>query len=1491
MSEEIVHGYRLSPQQKRLWSLQRGVFWSRCAVRIAGRIDGLEKAIYRVVEEHEILRTTFTMLPGMTVPVQVIHPESPGCIQRHDLTRLSKAEQQRQVSDLYSTTTDLDVLPLFRCDLLELSHDEAMMLLRAPVICADLRSLENIVSQIVSIYAGETTPLDAMQYADFAEWHHELLESEEGRKYSTTQSSPAEVNLPFETRANEDAVFQPQVMPVSLSVDPQGVVLACWQTLIQRLAGASKITLGSACDGRRHPELVNSVGPYSRYVPLQIESNDELTITELSNRLAEAKKQAAEWQEYFTWPDAESYFSVCFEERRDQTGSNNFSIYQRDAVEDRFKLKLVTCTRSVPPAVAGGSVSNQDRALLTHPPATAGGTDRSHARLELHYDAARFASDDIRRMADELATLIASAIRAPSAPIRELESLSNEERSRIVEGFNQTSEAFPEECIHHSFEIQARQTPDTVAVVCGSDKLTYSELNQRANQLARYLQKLGVGPDVPVGLCLERSTDFVICLLAVMKAGGAYLPLDVNTPHERLATMLADTRTPVLITRDDRAFDGCRTLSLDLIASELATEEAHDFTSDVTPANLAYVIFTSGSTGRPKGVAVEHRELCNYVHAIDRRVGLSSCRSFAIVSTLVADLAHTMLFPSLLTGGTLHLIGEDQATSPDLLAHYFNQNPIDCLKIVPTHLNALLTSTHATQLLPRRHLILGGEACPRSLVEKINEVATGISVWNHYGPTETTVGCVAQQLTLNDTSTIAIGKPLSNNTAYVLNERLRPVPIGVTGELYVGGEGVARGYLNRPELTAERFIPDPFSKDPGRRFYATGDRARYLSDGRIEILGRVDHQLKVRGYRIEPEEIQLALNAHPLVSQSVVTGREDRGTDKRLVAYVVAADSTQPAVKDLREFLGRRLPDYMVPSSFVFLKTLPLTPNGKIDRDALPQPQADGGEKQFVGPRTPVEAELSRIWTTVLGLQQVSINDNFFELGGDSILAIQIIARANQAGMNLEPRQIFQHQTIAELAAVANDGLRAEAEQEMITGEVPLSPVQARFFELSLPDPHYYNQARLLKLSQPLDSEFLRNAVEHVLLHHDALRLRFFYSGEKWTQINGAPEAAVPFERIDISNESEVDDVLRSHAARIHASLNLQEGPIIRVALFDGPASYLLIVVHHLAVDTISWGVLLEDLETAYHQLAASEEVSLPRKTTSFKSWTEQLAQFAQSSSIEPEIDYWAARAVTKLAVDHAGANTVASRRTISVSLTPAETRSVLQDLPAKHRTQINEVLLAALARAFTAWTKTPSFLIDLEGHGREQIIEGVDLARTVGWFTSIFPVVLDLGKSSKPLEALRAVKDQLRAVPNRGIGYGLLRYSSGRKEVVDRLSRLPQAEVRFNYLGQQDRSLSSSRLFVSAHDSGAEAQSLRGERAYLLNIIASVSDGQLRFNWTYSENVHARETIERLAETTLAELRALLKEDETSVYAPSDFPKAKLTQKDLNKILAKLRT
>ena len=1490
MSEATIQGYRLSPQQKHLWLLQRrtraSVFWSRCAVRITGVVDleRLERAIHWVVEQHEILRTTFSLLPGMTLPAQVIQPQSPECIRRWDVAALTSEEQNSLILKLFaqrgSVNSDCDRLPLFHCDLLPVSAAETVLLLGAPALCADLRSLELIVSQIASRYESQTGTLDVMQYADFAEWHNTLLEGEAGepgRHYWTSKRLRPDVNIPFANCTREQA-FEPEVLRLEVSSDDADevarVVLACWQMLVQRFNSPAYVTIGKATDGRRHPELLNSVGLYNRYVPLTIDFTDQLSIDRLQDNLQHAEEEATQWQEYFGWDTNDGiprYFPVCFEERRGpgifRAGDLVFSIFRREATDDCFNLKLVSALTDAAP------------------------------HLELHYDGGRYAREDVRWLGKELTTLIAAVLRRPGATIRDLQSPDSQERRRIVEDFNQTRREFPSACIHRMFEAQVEKTPDLAAVVCGSVTITYAELNRRANQLARHLRKLNVGPDVPVGLCLERSIDFVVCMLAILKAGGAYVPVDVNTPGARLETMLSEAGATVLISADERVFSGGTVLLLNDLREELANEETSNCGGNITPANLAYIIFTSGSTGTPKGVAVEHRQLCNYVAAIDHKVGLSSCRSFGIVSTLVADLAHTMLFPSLLNGGTLHLITEDQAASPETLADYFSRNAIDCLKIVPAHLTALLASARAADILPRQHLLLGGEATSHRLLAAIRELSAELTIWNHYGPTETTIGC-ATQLLDSESHAISIGTPLPNNSVYILDERLQPVSIGVAGELYVGGAQVARGYVNRPELTAESFLPDPFSESPGGRLYRTGDLARYLTDGRIELLGRMDQQLKLRGYRIEPEEIQAVLNRHPQIAQSIVVAREDEGrNEKRLVAYIVRKDSRSPF--DPREFLEQHLPDYMLPSRFVCLETLPLTANGKIDRQALPAPEAV--EKQYVAPRNSVEQELSRIWAGVLGVAEPGITENFFELGGDSILGIQIIARANQAGMNLITKQIFQHQTIAELAAVAQNGLRPRADQDIVTGEVPLTPVQSRFFNLGLPDPHHYNQAKLLKLREPIDSVSLKHALGSLLRHHDALRLRFFRLDQRWEQIISEPAAELPFEHIEIAhcNDTEVAARLSSEAARLHAGLNLQTGPITRVALFDGgdkTASYLLIVIHHLAVDAVSWGVLLEDLETGYRQHVAGEQVSLPPKTTSFKTWAEELTRFAQSSTIAEEIDYWITRlpqATTSLPVDRSGPNTVASRRTVSASLSPDETRALLHELPAKHRTQINEVLLAALARTFTAWTRTSSLLIDLEGHGREHLIDGIDLTRTAGWFTTIFPVLLEMRESATPLEVLRDVKQQLRSVPNRGIGYGLLRYSSGRADVVDQLVQAAQAEVRFNYLGQVDRSIASSKLFAAALPISADAQSPNGDRGYRLNIISSVTEGELRFDWTYSENIHARSTIESLAQSCVAELRALLTDSETSsaVFAVADFPKANLSQGDLEKILAKFRS
>ena len=1315
MSKEIIEGYRLSPQQKHLWLLGQSARSASCAVRIDGKLntDLLQQAIRQVVERFEILRTTFKLLPGMTIPVQIINDRPEFEFYIHD-----------QIDNPAERKIDYERPPL-RADLISRSSVEHTLIISLPAVSIDAASFQCLLSEIAAAYAGNARAEETMQYADFAEWQNELLEGEAGavaRRFWKNQnlSEVASVKFSFE---KQRGAFLPAALPLEISASttsrikdianrPSSFLLACWQLLIARLTGSSNPVVGVLFDGRKFSELENAIGLFSTFLPLRADLANDLTFANLMQQVANVEQEAQRWQEYFSWDQIASsnrFLPFCFEfhKRAEMlcAGDVKFSLYERDACIDGFKIKLV--------------VDDCD--------------DRFRASLK--FDTGVFNFNDVQRLANQLETLFEDASLRPSSALSDLELLSNEERQLVLGEFNPPERPGPtSQTVCELFEERVLQSPDDVALVCETETLNRRELNARANQLAHYLMKLGVGPDVPVGLCLERSVDLIVALLGILKAGGAYVPLDPGLPQSRRSMILEEAGVRVLVSRTELSagLDSqlvCLTNDAGLIASESADNPS----IKISDQNLAYVIFTSGSTGRPKGVAVEHRQIVNYITGIWETLDLPAGSSFASVSTIAADLGNTSVFSALCKGGTLHLIAEEDSADPDRLAEYFKTQQIDCLKIVPTHLAALLSAADPAAILPRRCLVLGGEACPWSLVQKIASLKPDCAVLNHYGPTEATVGAVTNRVRNEDhlytSETVPLGRPLTNVRAYILDHRMKLAPIGVPGELHLAGNGLARGYINRPDGTAEKFVPNPFGK-PGDRLYKTGDLARYLPGGKIEFLGRVDHQLKIRGYRIEPGEIERALLSRKEVVACVVIGREDQPGDKRLVAYVVRRDGEKAGASELRAVLVRSLPEYMVPSAFVFFDRLPLTPNGKVDRAALPTPaHSRSDEKVYMPPRNPVEETLAQIWSSVLNVDRISVNDNFFELGGDSILIIQIVARANRAGIRLSPRQMFEHQTIADLAEVAGTATVAAAQQEAVTGPVVLTPVQARFFEVTPHEPHHYNQSVLLEVHGTADTVVFAKAIEKLMLHHDALRLRFVNGPDGWQATIAAPDHDVPFEVVDLSSldEAEQSRAVETNAARLQASLNLEEGPLLRVALFDRGtqrSSYLLIVIHHLAVDGVSWQILLEDLQSLCQQQ------SLPAKTTSFQHWAVRLSEHARSPVLRNELPYWRAigdHSPARLPFDkNGGTNTIAEARTVSVSLNADDTRAVLQEVPVAYSTHINEVLLTALVRAFAPWTGSSSLLIDLEGHGREEIFEGVDLSRTVGWFTTIFPVVLN---------------------------------------------------------------------------------------------------------------------------------------------------------------------
>jgi amino acid adenylation domain-containing protein/non-ribosomal peptide synthase protein (TIGR01720 family) len=1500
--------FRLSAQQRRLW-LAHGdqdgrAFRAECAVRIAGglRPGRLREAFREVVGRDEILRTTFQRRRGIKVPFQVIAAAAA------DPEWLDEVAQESRPFDYESG-------PLLRASLREIGPRLHELRLELPSLCADGRSLANLVAEVAAVYAalteGADLPAEPLQYADYADWQEEMQESAAGDAAPEPASwiprdlgaAVASLRLPWQ-RDSQGAVFAPaavasplepglarglEALAESRGVPLAVVLLAAWQLLLWRLTGRPEVVVGARFDGREAQDLAGSLGLFDWWAPVTGAFAAERSFEEILGQVAEAWQESAAWRPYLSGGGAEPVFFPAGFDLEELPGPYSvagltFTFVESRACFEPFAVKL-----------AAKQVEGD-------------------LRLELWFDPAAVTGEAAMRLERQLQAVLRLIVLHPERGAGDFDIVAGEERERLIARLNATAVDFPGPVlVHQRFEAQAERDPGRIAVVSGDREISYGDLNARANRLARRLIELGVGPEARVGILLERSPEYLVALLATLKAGGAYVPFDPMYPRQRLERMLAEAGAAVLVTQRSLAGE-LRAEGVEIVvpgsdAAGAGEGSAGNPAARASGENLAYVLFTSGSTGAPKGVAVEHRQLANYVDAVLLRLDLppGAPASYAAMSTFAADLGNTALFPSLCTGGCFHLVSQDLGTDADALARYAERHAVDCLKIVPTHLAALLgAAENPARVLPRRCLVLGGEAAAWELVSRIRQSAPGLRVINHYGPTEATVGATTYAVGERPTEPwapawVPLGLPLPNLSVYLLNERLQPVPAGVPGEAFLGGKGVARGYLGRPDLTAERFIPDPLGGAPGARLYRTGDLARFLPDGTVEFLGRIDHQVKIHGFRIEIGEIEAVLASHPAVGEAVVAVREDHPGDRRLSAYFVPRRGRTATTEELRAWLRQRLPDYMVPPTFVGLAALPLTPNGKVDRAALPAPErvpSRQGGAAHVPPRNAVEETLARIWAEVLGTEKVGIFDNFFELGGDSILSIEVIARANREGLRLNPRQVFQHQTLGELAAVAGTAPAREADRDLVHGEAPLTPIQHWFFERLPEDPHHWNQAILLEVPRG-EAGVLARAVDLVLAHHDALRLRFERTASDWRQQHARLAPGASWTHIDLAGLPEElgGTAFVAAVAQVQASLDLVAGPLARVVFLDLAAdrpARLLWVVHHLVVDGVSWRILLGDLAAAHRQLRDGDQPHLSPKTTSFKVWAERLALHARSYDWTAELQHWlqaAPAAVPALPVDFpSGANTVVSERTVSASLGPDETQALLHELPAAYRAQIDEALLAALATAVRRWTGSASLLVELEGHGREALFDDVDVSRTVGWFTSRFPVFLDLDGAAEPGAVLLAVKERLRSVPAGGIGYSLLRYLGGPEGTGELLSR-PVPEIVFNYLGQLDHVLASEGPFRAAVEPAGPAVSPRGGRRCLLEVVARVAGGRLGVTWFYSENLHRRDTVERLAEVFLDELRSLIDHCRSSAGAvsPSDFPLASLDHDRLDRVLAAL--
>jgi len=1491
----VAEHYPLSWDQERLWFIQQldpssSAYNIYSVRRFKGKVDVglLTRCLNEVVRRHEILRTSFVTEESR--PVQVIAPQLEVRIPFVDLRALPfgerEAEAERVVTEQLKRPFDLTCTPIFRTALVCVDDDDYVCPTVFHHIVIDWISFQLFERELARLYSAfaecKSSPLRELpiQYADFAVWQRAWVDDQAGRDHldywkNKLEGVPLVLDLPTDRPrpplVRPLGVRQPLVLSkahsdaVRVLAQQEGVtmficLLAVFKLLLFRHTGQEQIIVGSPAAYRKG-NTEELLGYFLNHLAFCTDLSGDPTFRELLRRVRQTALEA------YTHQDLP--FGKLVETLQPQRALSRTPITQvvflflNTHQQDELKFPGF----EVLPYWADSGAVDFDMTFSLWDEAAG-----LHGWLEYNTDL--YNATTILRMTEHFRNLVAAVTTNPDLRVSQLDMVTAVESHQVLWEWSQaTSVDETSRTLVQLFEAQVKASPEAVAVIDRDTQITYGELNKRANLLASHLHQLGVGPETVVGVLMQPSADALIGLIAVLKAGGVYLPLDPAHPHTRHTFLLSDANAAVLLTQKPGEFElpaHCSQLIYTTDQFISTGEPELDPVGRVCGQNLAYIVYTSGSTGEPKGVSVTHEAAARHLAIackVYRMQPADHVLQFASVST---DVAIEQVFTALLAGATL-VLRRDELWSVAELLQIVRERKLTVLDLPPAYWQELMNDIdHDTAHDLARQLrlvIAGGDVMPPAAASRWQHTPLrSVRLLNAYGPTEATITALKYELSPSHVTApkqrIPIGRPLTGRTVYILDERGQPAPIGVIGELHIGGPLLARGYLNQPELTAQRFVPNPFSREPGARLYKTGDLARFLPDGAVEFIGRRDYQVKLRGFRIELGEIEAALRDHPSVRDAVVVALEEVSGGKRLIAYVITKPQALP-VEKLRSHLGSRLPDYMLPELFIKLPALPVSANGKIDRSKLPSPERFAGEDTFLAPRTSVERKLAAVWRQILGVDEVGIHDNFFELGGDSIHSIQIVSRASQQGIRLTPAHIFQHQTIAELAEAANTVTSIEAEQGVVEGQVPLSPIQKWFFEQVPIDPHHFNQALLLEVDREVQLPALEKSIAQLLSHHDALRLRFYQTDEGWLQIHVPPDTQPVLLHIDLSalTDEQYVEELKATARQLQASLSLTDGPLIRVAFFDpGPehTGGLLIIIHHLVVDAVSWRILIEDLRTAYQQASLGEEIKLPPKTTSFKQWSETLTNYARSDEIGNEMSYWIEQShrLGGFALDH-DKNTTASAATVRVSLSTGETR-LLTQAARSLRVRVDVFLLAALAQAYIDSPAQPSLLIHLEGHGREEIAGGVDLTRTVGWFTSFSPFLLEPLENLSAVEAVRQIGDRLRAIPHRGMGYGLLRYLRGDATINHQLDSLARAEVSFNYLGNLDQALTESSLFRPAQEQYGPTRSARARRPYALDIVASISEGQLRLFLNYSRNLQDTVTSEALAGKLITALRTL---------------------------------
>jgi amino acid adenylation domain-containing protein/non-ribosomal peptide synthase protein (TIGR01720 family) len=1500
----------LSFSQQRLWFIDelQGAspeynIPSAFSLRGQLKIAAFEQAVHCIIERHMVLRTVIKLIDGQVE--QQVRTQFDLPVNNVDLTDLSGQALQDRVRTLVQADAqkpfDLANDLLLRVQLLKLTDDEHVVLFNMHHIASDGWSMGVLVREFTSFYTtlsqGLPSPLPplSVQYADYAHWQRNWLQGEVLDKHldywreqlvqlPKVHSLPLDHPRPAEQTFDGASYFQTLQNPLCQSMQNlcqrQDVTLfmllqSAFSILIGRYSGETDVVLGTPIAGRVHQNVEGLIGFFVNTLILR---SDLSANPSFASYLEQTKQTILAAYTHQNIP-----FEMLVETLRPERSLAYSPVVQVCLnLQKNEELKL-----SLPGLELEGLAKGKENAPYE---IELNIVEREDSLLlNWKYNTALFEGETIERMASNFEVLLQSITADQSVAVQDLSMISAAQRQQVLIDWNQTSAPQPKgHILHTMFEHQVEVTPGAVAVVCDGNKTTYQQLNERSNQVAHYLLQRGIKPDTLVGIAVARNVDMLIGVMAILKAGAAYCPLDPAYPKARITHMLEDSGVELVLTQS-AVVEHLPQSSAELVRLDsdwpalIAAQSTDNPNISVNPQQLAYVIYTSGSTGLPKGVLIEHQNAAAMVNWSRNAFSDEELRSVLFSTSFCFDLSVFEIFATLANGGQLVVVD-------NILELQSEQNvePVSLINTVPSAIRALIESNTSMQGVLTVNV--AGEYFHQDTVDALYQAGVR-QVNDLYGPSEDTT--YTTWATRKPGGVNSIGNAVDNTRLYVLDGRMEPVAIGVAAELYIAGDGVSRGYNNQPQLTAQRYLDCLIGGQIKERVYQSGDIVRWLPDGQLEYVSRADTQVKVRGFRVEPGEIENCLMAIDEIKHAVVLCREDNGHDKRLVAYLalekpLEADS-EAALAELKhqrisrysELLKADLPDYMVPGIMMFLDAIPLTANGKVDKKKLPAPDETHLRTQpYVAPRDETEAILCDIWQQLLGLEQVGIEDNFFALGGDSIVSIQVASRAKLQGLHVSVKQLFEHQHIGALSPHITKAQQITAQQTPSEGSLPLLPIQRQFFTKAMAKPNHYNQSVLLKTPPGFNLDNLKVIVAALYQRHDALRLRFIDGQASYaTYDEGMLEQTLSSHAL-----GQLSAQLKEQGEQLQSSLDIGQGPLFKAAYFDGADGQgrLLLAIHHLAVDGVSWRIILSDLALAWTQLSRQQPVHLAVKTSSYQQWAQALLEYSESDALRAERDYWLAQLAipTKpLPALEVGVQPQMPSERHRIGLNEQQTKALLGECNLTYRTGVNELLLSALMVAYRAWTGESTLRVELEGHGREELFATLDINETVGWFTSLYPLVLQTGPQADMAAVIKAVKEQNRALPNRGIGFGLLQEVAG-DEDINRLNGSvdgsgSQSSIIFNYLGQFDASVSEDGAFAAAQEFAGHSVSPDNETAALLNLDGMVHDNRLTFNLVGAQGRFEDVQLKTFANAFEQALVACVEHCQSSAgaYTPSDFP------------------